>query len=344
MKKDQKVEQAFICPQCNAPLSPSRFASVTVCAYCGTTVQIADTAPISAAKFQAAFRVWNAPQTYSLASWISLGNHHWALGPQIGQGEIANVYSGQRARWPTELVIIKILRDPQNSDRLEKEWEAVQNLQRSNAPGADGFTNLIPQPVLHGNISAGIYAGKRASIFRAISGFRHTFADVLQAYPNGIAGRASIWVWRRILEVLAFIHTSGMVHGAVLPSHLLLQDNEHGARLIGFDRCETVGAPLQNISPRYAAYYPKDRHLKLHPQLDLVMSARCIAALLGGDVATGRLPSDVPNLLAEVIQRVAQAEHPDRPTENAWAIRGEIGQLSRKIYGPPQFVPIKMPS
>ena len=195
------TEHALMCPQCNAPLTPSRFASVTVCSYCGATVQLDDSF-VSAERFHKAFRVWNAPQTYQISSWISLGDRHWALGKQIARGEVSDVYAGQRARWPTELVIIKILRDRKDVDMFDNEWGALQNLHQSKASGAERFTLLIPQTVLHGDISAGLFVDKRVSIFRWISGFQHTFEDVMQAYPQGISPRASIWVWRRMLEVL----------------------------------------------------------------------------------------------------------------------------------------------
>ena len=187
-----------MCPQCNAPLTPSRFARSVTCAYCGAVVQM-DPDSVSAEKFHKSFRFWNSPHTYQFSSWISIGDRHWALGQHIAKGDISDVYTGQLARWPTELVVIKVLRDKKNTDRFENEWDALQRLHKSDAPGADDFTMLLPQPVLHGKITDGMFTGKRVSIFRRISGFKHTFEDVIQAYPKGIPPRASVWIWRRVL-------------------------------------------------------------------------------------------------------------------------------------------------
>lgn len=345
MKKDQMIEHALVCPQCNAPLKPSRFASSTVCHYCGTTVRLDSSSFISAKRFHEAFRVWNSPQTYNISSWISLGDRHWALGQQIGRGEISDVYKGQRARWPTELVIIKILRDQKDRETFDNEWNVLQTLHQSKARGADDFTALLPQFVFHGEISADANSGKRASIFRWISGFQHTFEDVMRAYPQGIPPRASIWVWRRILETLSFVHASGMVHGAVLPPHLLIQENDHGVRLVGYGSAGRVGEKLRTVSQTYASFYPQAGRspLTLTPQLDLAMSARSIIALLGGDMGAATLPAAVPAPLADVLQRVARTD-PTGTRENAWEIRTEIGELAKQIYGPPQFAPIVMPS
>ena len=333
-----------MCPQCNAPLAPHRFARTVVCSYCGTTVQL-DEASVSADRFRKAFHAWNSPVSHQFGSWISIGENHWALAKLLANGDTSDVYTGQRARWPTELVIIKLLRDDQDRALLDNEWEVLQILQRSQAPGADHFTTLLPQPVTHGNITDGPYAGKRASVYRWASGFYHTFEDVLKAYPNGISPRASIWIWRRILEILSFIHNSGMAHGAILPSHLLIQENEHGVRLVGYSSAGRLGASLQTISDRYEAFYPQltRSNPTLSTQLDLTMSARCMIAMLGGNPANGSLPSTVPARLATFIQKGARSEDSSLAKEDAWSVREQLGAIAKDIFGAPQFNPIVMP-
>jgi len=297
--------------------------------------------------FHEAFRVWNSPESYQISSWVSIGETHWALEECIAHGEISDVFTGRRARWPTELVIVKLLRDRrQHTALFDNEWEALQALQRSDAPGADTFTTLIPQPIIHGDIITGPHAGKRASIFRWASGFRHTIDEVIQAYPQGISPRASIWIWRRILEVLSFIHGSGMVHGAVLPSHVLVQENEHGLRLVGYSSTGSIGEKLRIISDRFASFYPQPARSRstLTKQLDLTMSARCIVAILGGNPATASLPTTVPAQLAGIVRRIALSEYAGAASEDAWTIRDELGEIAKKVFGPSQFIPIVMPS
>ena len=178
------MEHAVMCPQCNAPLAPHRFATSIVCSFCGTTVRL-DESSVSASIFHDAFRTWNAPETYQVSSWITIGGRHWALEKMIAQGDISDVYTARLARWPTELVIVKLLRDPQDAGRLDNEWQALQTLHKSGAPGADTFTRLMPQPVVHGDIPAGLFAGRRASIFRWASGFLPHFRGCHPGVPPG---------------------------------------------------------------------------------------------------------------------------------------------------------------
>jgi serine/threonine protein kinase len=339
------MERALVCPQCNAPLpTPNRFARSVVCSYCGTTVQF-DESSVSGERFHKAFRTWNSPDSYGIAPWISIGESYWAVQKCIASGDIADVYTGQRARWPTELVIIKLLRDRKDLAQFDNEWEVLQRLQRSEAPGSDTFTILLPQPVIHGDITAGLHAGQRANIFRWTSGFYHSFEEVRRTYPEGIPPIASIWIWRRILEVLAFIHNSGIVHGAILPSHLLVQENEHGVKLIGYSAAGQPGQKLQGVSQHYAFIYPEAfrSHSSLTPQLDIIMSARCIVEILGGNPETESLPNTVPARLARFVQKIALVQPIGSTDLNAWALREELGAIANDTFGSPQFIPIVMP-
>lgn len=337
------MERAIMCPQCNAPLTPHHFARSIVCSYCGATVRL-DEASVSATTFQKALRTWNSTEAYQNLPLVSIGDRHWGLNQLVAHGETSDVYAAQRARWPTELVILKLLRDRQHLEQFDNEWSILQLLQKSNAPGADVFTALIPQPVFHGDVTDGAFAGRRVSVFRRSSGFYHNFDEVIRAYPQGIHPRASIWIWRRILEVLSFLHSAGMVHGAVVPAHLLVQENDHGVRLVGYGLAGRMGEALRTTSEAYRSFYPQSKpdHLNLTAQLDIVMSARSIVAILGGDPETVSLPAEVPAKLADMIQQIALSK--DAATgENAWDIREALGRISNEVFGQPQFMPIVMP-
>ncbi|MRR30715.1 hypothetical protein EG834_10425 [bacterium] len=267
------------------------------------------------------------------------------LEKQIAQGESADVFTGRLARWPTELVIIKVLRKPENEHHLDNEWETLRQLLRSHAKGADVFSRMIPQPVAYGKVTGGTFSGSKAMILRWESGFYHTFEEVCRLYPEGIPARASIWVWRRILEMLAFLHDSGYVHGAVVPAHLLVQHNEHGVRLIGYGRSGRINNPVNPEPGMLQPYLPAHaRDLKvLSPQMDMVMSAKSIIKVLGGDPETNTLPTTVPIKLAEVIKKYAQLDSRQSTALNAWSIHQELGRIADVVYGTPVFIPIDMP-
>jgi serine/threonine protein kinase len=309
------------------------------CAYCGATVRLDEQSHVPAAKFREAHRLWNAPQTHGYSAWLSLGEDHWAVEYLLGKGHSAQVYSGRRARWPTELVVLKVAQEARKNAALENEWGVLQSLQQSTVSGADTFRRLLPQPVMHGQVTEGLFAGHKVNIFRREYGFRESLQAVMQRYPHGIPPRSSIWLWRRILELLSFLHASGVAHGAVLPAHILIQEDDHGASLIGFGRAGDIGAEATDRSAGAEAFYPSTGPCRLTPQLDLAMSARTIIAALGGDPTSSSLPLAVPRDLTKAVQRVAHLD-PAAPSESAWELREMLGDLAKRAFGEPQFCPL----
>ncbi len=328
------VTRVLECPNCGASLAPARFARSVICSFCQSTVQV-DPSAVSVALFRKALADWNSPKTHGYDSFLSIGESHWATRRFIARGEISDVYLAERARWPTERVLLKVLREPESAPLFDREWGVLEELQQSEAPGAALFTTLVQQPVVRGLVDNGPYQGRRAMAFRWASGFRQTFEGVRQVYPQGIDPQIAIWMWRRILELLAFLHRSGVAHGAVLPPHILVEDGEHGIRLAGYSAAGEPGAPLATMCSRFEQFYPARQ---LSPEADVEMSARAIAFVLGGEGACVGVPISVPEPLADLVRRVAVDG-----AENAWAVRESVGEVARSLYGPPSFHPLMMP-
>jgi hypothetical protein len=309
-------------------VTASRFSRVATCAHCGSTVHL-DDGVLSVARFREAYRAWNTPTGGSGREQVTLAGSGWTLLAHLAHGESSEVYAAERARHPTERAIFKRLRDDGDVPLFEQEWRVLEQL--AAADGATEMGGRIPQPIARGRLGDGAHA----MTLRWTHGFDHTFEHVRGAYPRGVEPAIAVWMWRRILETLAFVHRAGLVHGAVVPPHLLVQRGEHGVRLVGFSCAAAAGAPLLAVNERYAAYYPAS--LVLSPASDLTMAARCIAFVLGaGD--DGRVPAGVPGPLGAV---VAAAITGDAPAD-AWVQRERVGEVARSLFGPARFHPLKL--
>jgi hypothetical protein len=309
------------CPHCGASLAASRFAATTVCRYCNATVRI-DPSFVSARAYREAWHEWNDAPGGQPSERFSIGDAHWTALRLLAHGEVSDVYLAQRARWPSELVVFKVLRDDGDAPLLEQEFRVLEQLQNSDAAAGMDLARRIPFPIATGTLS-GSRAGRRGAAYRWIGGFTHTFEMVRAAHAEGIEPAAAIWVWRRILEILGVMHRAGFAHGAVLPNHLLVERGEHGVRLVGFGCADKPGAPLRVVSTRFEDFYPQLETVSA--EADVIMSARCVAYLLG---------RDVPAPLAELLQ------HPDE--DDPWALHGRLGELGKELFGPPSFHPIEL--
>lgn len=323
------------CPHCGAPLAVTRFAAIVICSFCESTVRV-DPASVSVSKYREALAEWNAPDDRERGQRFSIADTRWVAQRLVARGEISDVYLAKRARGPSELVLLKVVRDPEDAPLLEQEWAALRRLRDAALSQHVDLGSRVPSPVASGLLED----GRRACAYRWSGGFLHTFEAVREAYSEGVPPVASIWVWRRLLEILGVMRDARLVHGAILPNHLLIENGEHGVRLVGFSCADAPKAPLRALSTSFEDFYPARvlRSHELTAAMDMTMSARCVAYLLGG--RGGALPAGVAAPLAELLRRAADDEA--EADLDPWKLHKELGELGRSLFGPPAFHPIAM--
>lgn len=126
---------------------------------------------------------------------------------------------------------------------------------------------------------------------------------VKRAYPAGIEPLDAAWMWRRLLWTLDDAHQKGVIHGAVLPQNVMIWPEKHGLILV--DWCYSVQKtgdhyqPIKAVVGRQREWYPEEVLVKKEPTpaTDLVMAARVMVHLMGGDPTKGQLPISVPRQL-----------------------------------------------
>jgi hypothetical protein len=183
-------------------------------------------------------------------------------------------------------------------------------------------------------VEAGAWKGRPAIVTR----WAHGYPTTLAGLPP-LDAAASVWVWRRVLEALAFVHASGLVHGAITPAHVLVEAGEHGARLVGFGNAGAPGTPIGGIDPRYRALYPDTLQREgLSVRDDLRMSARALAAAMGGNPTTGEVAAPEP--YAAVLHAVATFGRTPQGDGDAWSIRERLDAVGRAAFGAPRFRPL----
>ena len=309
------------CPQCNAPLPRLAPTGVMHCDYC----QVALVPTAGGVRLMQAPES-DLPEPGRTRLWV--GGRRYILDGRVASGSSSDVFVGRFNHRLSERVVLKLLRAPEDLDVFRHEWDVLGALQRATRDGTAHFSRLMPAPVAFGEARLGIHGteGKREVMVSSLApGFVHTFDDVRAAYPAGIPAGASIWLWKRVLESLAWLHGAGWVHAAVLPEHLLVHARDHGVRLIGFSCATRVGDPVKvsagGLSPGVVA----------QPALDYAMSARAVQSIIGAAP-----PEPLQRLLARATEDAASFA-------DGWALIAEVDRVAREVFGPPQYVPFKMP-
>ena len=322
------------CPRCGAPL-PKRAALVkVVCEYCRSEV-VLDRYVVKASEYHGALVDYLSVDD---ARKFEVGGVSYRLRGQLAVGHSSDVWLAERATRLSERVVIKMLRAAEDRALLQHEQNIVRDLERSTERGCDYFATLLPQRVAFGQGSRKGDAPTLSAVFREPIGFAHTLLDVQQAFPSGCDPRHLVWIWRRILELLSWVHRSGKVHAAVLPAHVLLNARDHAARLVGWACAAPAGASLSMAAATDLDVYPELElaGAPLSPRTDLAMTARGLLKIFGQRVDTA--PAHFPPSLAALLEREASGAG----EIDAWRLSEQVSAVARESFGPPKFVALNL--
>jgi hypothetical protein len=331
----------LICPSCGAPLPPHAIKTVVVCKHCGASV----TRGIHDVKSRR-FRIARAALDREIPedeNDVTVGARRYRILGRVARGESTDVFHAREARRAGSMVLIKVLRDERDRDFLERERNAVASLVRSGAHGAHYFSLLIPQILTFGSFSwRGSVIGD-CTVVRAASGFVDSLVDVHAAFPNGVDPRHAVWIYKRMLEVLSWVHESGWVHGAILPQHIVINAREHGLMIVGFSCANRSNEHAFAWHESQREFYPNavSHGDRLPAAVDLVMAARVIAYLLGGN-SEFVFPTSVPAPISDLVRANALADV-FASRENARDVLDRVSATAKDVYGPPRFVELTLP-
>jgi serine/threonine protein kinase len=259
--------------------------------------------------------------------------HVYTLRQCVAAGDVADVFFATHG---DEMFLLKIAVAPEGRPFLEQETRALSRL--ATAAGKLTYGRYLPELVE--SFSTGSPA-KRVNVFRAEPGLT-TLEQVHEQHPV-LEARHIAWIFKRLLAVLGFSHRHGIIHGAVLPGHVLIHAGNHGLRLVGWGHSVEKGQRLRSVSEAYATWYPTEfwKKLAVGPATDLFLAARCMVYLAGGDPLGQTMPDQVPSAMQRFL-RSCLLESPGMRPDDAWALHEEFDQLLLQLYGPPKFHELKL--
>lgn len=307
---------ALNCPQCSAPLPRLAIWRAVKCGSCGALITKTESVVMRDSFRQALNR---ARQDSASLDAVLCGGARYHLMQSLGSGEISQVYVARRIGSLPLLATIKLSSAPTAAARFAREAEVLRELQALNSDVVGAyFSRVLPEVVAQGVVEEN--SGKHGLVLRHPIGFWGSLAALNEHFASGIDPRHAVWIWRRMLEVLNFVHNHGWCHRDVRPEHALVHPQDHGVRMIGWALAQKgVGA--------------KDK------AADLLRSARVVQVLLCGANDSGALSSGVPAGLAELVTRAATDDSFCR-SHGAEGLDALLRAEANTAFGPPSFVPL----
>jgi hypothetical protein len=265
----------------------------------------------------------------------------------LTKGDLCSLYIGTSLFAGKKVPeIIKIPIQPADNDLVANEARILIRLQK----GADyeqlkHFVSQLVDTFSYREEASGII--RNINVLSYATGF-YSLKEVRDVYTQGLDPKDMAWIWRRLLIALGFAHHNGIIHGAVLPTHILLQPEQHGVMLIDWSYAVlnpgTTGEHISALSSAYRDWYPGEVFAKAIPTpgLDIMMAARCMVDLLGGDPQKQTMPATIPWQIQSHLKGCMLPQPQQRP-QDAMVLLQEFDDLIERLWGPRRFRKFMMP-
>ena len=321
------------CPSCGRDLPPeSKPNHLITCPACNSTLYLSD---------------WNIGQNND-AVLVATPTRVYTVTDLLGKDDLCNIY---RCIYPVEQTkhqgMFRLTNDPYDNDLMQNEAKTLYHLQGDK--DYDDFRAFIP--VI---LEAFLYqdSDKKAKQVN-ICGLHpdigepnelYTLEEVHQYYLNGIDPRDMAWMWRRVLYILGFIHGAEVIHGAIVPWHILIEPKEHKLMISGWGfsvrNPKATGNHLKAMSLSYEKWYPASVKEKKPPTaaLDIGMAARCMMYLIGAEPTQKPKHRNLDSQLERYFTKCIEQQPQD-----AWQLLSEFDKIIENLWGERKFRIFTMP-
>lgn len=269
---------------------------------------------------------------------------------RIAVGSFTTLYRCRSTAHPkAPEMILKVARDARTNPLLVNEAQVLRNLRERDTRGE--FAPFLPK--IEASFELPESPARRANVLRMDEAIRssddlYTLAEVRAHYSQGLDARDMAWIWRRLLSVLGFVHSQRIVHGAVLPMHVLIEPNEH--KLLLIDWCGATSAAGRTddrqatvFAGGYHDWYKAQHALRGAPSpgVDVGLGARSMIELLGGDPIHATFPASIDAGIQRHLMRCVRSG--SSACQDAWKLLEDFDRLIEVLWGPRVFRKLEMP-
>ena len=267
---------------------------------------------------------------------LAIGKYKAKHGPRIG--DITDLYTIEGGK-----TIIKVARNHDDNDLLRAEAEALKILTKIDGPVGEGVPELIDNFWIEGMWK------REANVITRFSGF--VTAQEIRAkfdlQEDAVKKRTGIWMFKRLLSLLTWVHHFKLVHGAILPPHVMFYpDNDgqterdprkHSIRLV--DWCYSVNytqrTRLSSWVPAWQDHYAPELLEKkfIGPPSDIYMAAQLMTYLCGT-----LWPVELSKVLLKCLEK-----DPHKRYQKAGDVLEDWKQAAQAEFGSPQWIDFIVP-
>jgi len=245
----------------------------------------------------------------------------WTIRDPFCQGDLADLYITLEGH------LFKIARQKSDNDLMEREAAALAIL-RDTKTIVDPRVHFVPK--FFEKLTA---STRRVNVLEYRPSY-YTLEDIANRMKSGLDFRHCVWMMNRLLTTLCLAHERGIVHGAVVPSHLLYRPEDHDFVLVDWCYSAGSGQKIPAVVTKHKALYAPEvlKGQLAQPSMDVFMSAKTMYSVFH---------SAVPRRFLPVFEWALTGSPSSRPDTAVFQERWR--QAAKDEYGEPKFVKLELP-
>lgn len=274
--------------------------------------------------------LWGKRNPLPHCATIEIGGY--VVAPKPIRGEMADLYKVEG-----KPILLKVVRNHDDNDLLRAEANALKTLERIDGPVREGVPRLISTVQLDG------MRKREANLITRFSGF-YTAEEVHG--KTVVDARTAVWMFKRLMSLLTWVHHFKMIHGAILPPHVMFYPDNDGKRLVDarkhsvrlIDWCYSVDfksrTRLSAWEAKWKDHYAPELIAKksMSPASDIYMAAKLIRYLCGA------LPAPL-----ERVMSICTADDPEQRYQKASEAFEAWKAAAAQEFGTPRWHDFNLP-
>lgn len=255
---------------------------------------------------------------------ISSKDNDYEISGSFDTGNLCNVYYDS-------CYVIKIAKNHKDNELLDREKEVLDIFKECDD---DILLSTTPKLVESFDIQNASKEKLRVNVLDYYRDY-YPLSKIKEKYPNGLDPRHIIWIWKRLLMTLGFVHNANIIHGCINLDNILINPANHSIMIIDWCYSVNTGSPLVLIDEKYTRYYTKyvfDKQ-SVSESLDIYMTTKCIEDIINIDNCPKTMYNTIKSGL--IINKSMQYK-------DAWKMYDLISDLGSHLYGKSKFIELEM--
>ena len=196
---------------------------------------------------------WQNLPTYLNAETLEVSVDEYRMDPnEIGAGSFALVYKGTHVASTREVVIKKIKDAATNSKNISKFASEIGKIRFLVHPG-------IPKVEAFYRLNTDMCVVFRESNGRSVRNVMDENERLNKVPISALLPSDLLRLTVKLIEILVFVHSSGVVHYDIKPDNVLLCNSEYGVQLIDFGSAGLVSRTAQTANAFTPSYSPPEK-------------------------------------------------------------------------------------